>query len=137
MESPKDLTHQWFERVWNQLDEAAILELMHEEGEILGLGTTVVGREGFLGYHRAFRGGFDQIRIEIVDLVAEEDSVAGHARFSAIHRESGREVDIFLSFAGRFENGKLRWVRNVVDFTALLSQVGTLDPRAVNLLFGS
>jgi len=137
MESPKDLTHQWFERVWNQLDETAILELMHPDGEILGLGTTVVGREGFRGYHRAFRRGFDQIRIEIVDIVAEEHSVAGHSRFSALHRESGREVDIFLSFAGRFEDGKLRWMRHVVDFTALLSQVGTLDPRSVNLLLES
>lgn len=137
MESPKELTHQWFERVWNQLDEGAVMELMHPDGEILGLGTTVVGREGFIGYHRAFRRGFDQIRIEIVDLVAEDTAVAGHARFSAIHRGSGREVDIFLSFAGRFEDGKLRWVRNVVDFTALLSQIGTLDPRAVGLLFES
>lgn len=137
MESSKELTRQWFERVWNQLDEGAVMELMHPDGEILGLGTTVVGRDGFLGYHRAFRRGFDQIRIEIVDLVAEGASVAGHARFSALHRITGREVDVFLSFAGRFEDGKLRWVRNVVDFTALLSQVGTLDPRAVNLLFES
>jgi predicted ester cyclase len=137
METSKELTREWFERVWNQLDEGAVMELMHPEGEALGLGTSVVGREGFIEYHRAFRRGFDQIRIEIVDLVAEADSVAGHARFSGLHRVSGREVDIFLSFAGRFENGKLRWVRNVVDFTALLSQVGTLDPRAVNLLFES
>lgn len=137
MESSKELTRQWFERVWNQLDEGAVMELMYPDGEILGLGTTVLGREGFLIYHRAFRCGFDQIRIEIVDLVAEDASVAGHARFSAVHRVTGREVDIFLSFAVRFEDGKLRWMRHVVDFTALLSQVGTLDPRAVNLLFES
>jgi ketosteroid isomerase-like protein len=135
MESPKELFREWFERVWNQGDEAAIFELMHPEGEILGLGTTVMGREVFAGYHRAFRRGFSEILIEIVDLVGEDEAVAGHARFSAVHGESGREVDIFLSFAGRFEDGKLRWVRNVVDFTALLSQVGSIDPRAVNLLF--
>jgi predicted ester cyclase len=139
METPtsKELAHQWFDRVWNQLDEGAVLDLMHPRGEILGIGTAVVGRDGFLLYHRACRRGFDQIRIEIADLVGEADAVAGHARFSALHRESGREVDVLLSFACRYEKGKLRWARNIVDFTAVLSQVGTLDPRAVNALFGN
>jgi len=135
--SPEDLAHLWFNRVWNALDEEAVLQLMHRRGEILGLGTTVLGRDEFLSYHRAFRRGFDRVRIEIVDLVAEGAAAAGHARFSAVHRVSGREVDALLSFAVRFEGGKLRWARHVVDFTALLSQVGTLDPRAVGLLFES
>lgn len=135
--SPKELVLTWFDRVWNQFDECAVHELMSADGEVLGLGTTVLGREGFIGVHRSFREAFDQIRLDVVDLVGEGASVAGHARFSAIHRKSAREVDFFFSFAGRYEDDRLCWVRHVVDFTALLSQLGTLDPRAVNLIFES
>lgn len=138
MDSPsaKDLTRQWFERVWNKAGEGAILALMHPEGEILGLGTTVLGRESFTVYARLFQSGFDQIRIDLAEIVAEGDAVAGHARFTALHRSSRREVDVYLSFSAHFEDGLLRRMRHLVDFTGLLSQVGTLDPRAVNLLFG-
>ena len=133
--SPKELILTWFERVWNHLDERAIQELMCENGEILGLGTTVVDREGFIGIFRLYRAAVDQIHLEVVDLVEDASSVAGHARFSGIHRQTNREVDFLFSFAARCEGNRLSWMRHVVDFTALLSQIGTLDPRAVNFIF--
>ena len=129
------LMESWFDRVWNRLDEKAVHDLMSENGEILGLGTTVVGREGFIGILRLYQAAFDQIHLEVVDLVGDASSVAGHARFSAIHRQSAREVDVLYSFAARCEGDQLIWIRHVVDFAALLSQIGTLDPRAVNLIF--
>lgn len=132
---PKELIVTWFDRVWNQLDGNAVRELMNEDGEILGLGTTVVDPEGFIRILRLYRAAFDQIHLEVVDLVEDDSSVAGHARFSGIHRQSTREVDFLFSFAARCEGNRLSWIRHVVDFTALLSQIGTLDPRAVNMIF--
>lgn len=133
--SPENWTREWFERVWNRGEERAVQELMSGKAEILGLGTSVTNPEGFVRIHRAFRGAFQQILVEVADIVCDEMAVAGHARFTAMHRASGCEVDVLFSFAGRFEEGQVIWLRHVFDFTALLSQIGTLDPRAVNLLF--
>ena len=125
----------WFDRVWNEGEKSAVGELMSAEAEVLGLGTSVMNAAAFtetlLAYHRSF----DQVLVEVVDLVFGEDEGAGHARFSAMHRASGREVDVLFSFSVRFEDGRIIWLRHVVDFTALLSQIGTLDPRAVGLIF--
>ena len=125
----------WFERTWNDGEKSAVEELMSNEAEVLGLGTSVMNPTAFIETQRAFHQTFDQILVEVVDLVCGEDEGAGHARFSALHRASGREVDVLFSFAVRFEEGRIIWLRHVFDFTALLSQIGTLDPRAVGLIF--
>jgi len=125
----------WFKRAWNEGEKSAVGELMSTEAEVLGLGTSVMNPTAFIETQRAFHQSFDQILVEVVDLVCGEDEGAGHARFSALHRASGREVDVLFSFAVRFEDGRIIWLRHVFDFTALLSQLGTLDPRAVGLIF--
>ncbi len=125
----------WFDRAWNEGEMSAVGELMSAESEVLGLGTSVMNAVAFTETLRAYHQSFDQILVEVVDLVCGGDEGAGHARFSARHRASGREVDVLFSFSFRFEGGRIVWLRHVFDFTALLSQIGTLDPRAVGLIF--
>lgn len=137
MKTAKELTREWFDRVWNHLDRSAIEELMDPECEILGLTATVRGPRGFLSVHESFTRAFDQIHVELVELVAEENEVAGHARFGARHRESQRQVDMMFSFSGKFENGRLKQVRHVVDYTSLLAQLNLFDPRRIGVVFSS
>lgn len=125
----------WFDRAWSEGEMAAVGELMSAEAEVLGLGTAVMNAVAFGENLRSFHQTFDQIRVEVVDLVSGEDEGAGHARFSARHGVSGREVDVLFSFSVRFEDGRIIWLRHVFDFTALLAQLGTFDPRAVGLIF--
>lgn len=125
----------WFDRAWNEGEKSAVGELLSAEAEVLGLGTSVMNAAAFIETLLAYHRSFDQVLVEVVDLVCGEDEGAGHARFSARHRVSGREVDVLFSFAVRFEDGRIVWLRHVFDFTALLSQLGTLDPRAVGLIF--
>ncbi len=125
----------WFERAWNEGGKSAVGELMSAEAEVLGLGTAVMNAVAFGENLRSFHQTFDQIRVEVVDLVSGEDEGAGHARFSARHGVSGREVDVLFSFSVRFEDGRIIWLRHVFDFSALLAQLGTFDPRAVGLIF--
>ena len=131
----KGMIREWFERVWNQLDLTAVDELMHAQGEILGLGNTVVGRSGFKEVHHSFTASFDQIHVEVVDLVAEGNEVAGHSRFAARHRQSGREVDFMFSLHGLYEDGFLRKVRNVLDYTSLMAQLNLLEPERMQMIF--
>jgi predicted ester cyclase len=137
MKTAKELTREWFDRVWNHLDRSAIEELMDPECEILGLTATVRGPRGFLSVHESFTKAFDQIHVELVELVAEENEVAGHARFGARHRESQRQVDMMFSFSGKFENGRLKQVHHVVDYTSLLAQLNLFDPRRIGVVFSS
>ena len=131
----KEKTREWFDRVWNRLDLSVVDELMREDCEVLGLGNSVVGRAGFRSVHESFTAAFDQIHVEVIDFVAEGNEVAGHARFSARHRQSGREVDLMFSFYGCYEEGCLRRVRNVVDYTSLMAQMNLLEPEKMKLIF--
>ncbi|MEM9015713.1 MAG: nuclear transport factor 2 family protein [Verrucomicrobiota bacterium] len=131
----KAKTRDWFERVWNQLDRSAVGEMMHDEAEVMGLGPTAVGPSGFLEVHKRFSAAYGQIHVSIVDLVGERNEVAGHGRFSAVHLASQTEVDFLFSFAGEFSDGKLIWVRNVVDYTSLMGQLNLLDPKRFDLIF--
>lgn len=127
----------WFERVWNQLDEGAIEEMMAEDCEVLGVSAMPVNREQYVEFYRTVRSAFDEIRMEIADVVVEEDAAAGHVRFSGKHRDSGKEVDFVFSFAARLEEGRFVWVRNVVDYSLLLYQLGDFDLAAIERVFES
>lgn len=129
--------HHWFERAWNELDDGAIDDLMSENCEILGTGPMAVGREGYREFYRSVRDSFDQIRVEVADIVAEEAAVAGHARFSGLHKIEKKEVDFVFSFAAKLEGGKFVWVRNVVDFSILLTQLHWMDAAEIGKIFRS
>lgn len=129
------ITREWFDRLWNQLDVTVMDEWMHEECEVLGLGNTVVGRAGLRQVHESFTAAFDQIHVEVVDLVSDGKKVAGHARFAARHRQSEREVDFLFSLYGEFEEGQFRRVRNVVDYVSLMSQLNVLEPERMQMIF--
>ncbi|MEM7603012.1 MAG: ester cyclase [Verrucomicrobiota bacterium] len=131
----KQITMEWFERLWNQLDLTVVDQWMREDCEVLGLGNTVVGRSGLKQVHESFTSAFDQIHVEVVELVVDGAEVAGHARFAARHRQSEREVDFMFSLYGVFEDGGFRRVRNVVDYTSLMSQLNLLEPQRMQMMF--
>ena len=133
--SLKARTEEWFRRVWTEGDLSAIDELMDPGCEIVGLGIGAIGPEGFRAVHGAFHRGFSEIRVEPLELVEEGDMVSGHARFCAVHRNTGREVDMIFSLSGRFEKGRLVWIRNVVDHLSLMAQLKLFDPARIEVLF--
>lgn len=126
----------WFEQVWNQGNEDTIHEMMDEECEIKGLGLSEKGAEAFLGFYRTFQGAFDGIHIDLIDLMEEGENVMGNARFTAVHRQSGKKVDFVFSALGRWRDGKIVEARNVVDFTTMLTQVGALDESVMRTALG-
>ena len=134
-EDCKQLVRDWFERVWNQLDPAAIDELMSPDCEMLGLGQTVLGPEGFKAIQSQYSSAFDQIHVEPVELVGEDTIVAGTGRFSAKHKTSGLEVDFFFGYSAKCANGQVVWVRNVVDNASMLAQLHLLDESSFTSAF--
>lgn len=102
---------------------------------MLGFGNTVLGRAGFKRVHGSFVEAFEGIGVTWIDLIAEGAEVAGHARFTARHRASGREVDFLFSFSALIEDGRFRRIRQVMDYTSLLDQLQLLEPEKMKLVF--
>lgn len=127
MKSGKELMHEWYERVWNRGEEDAVFELMHESCEMQGLDLPERGPEGFLQFYKGFAGAFENMRIELIELVEEEGHVAGFAKFTGQHKKSGRDVELVYATSGKWENGVVVSTREIVDFGSLLSQIGAAE----------
>ena len=85
LEANKDLIRRFFERVWNQGDEAAIDELIAEEaaGNDPDFGA---GREAFRRQWRQWRAAFPDLHFAVEELVAEGDAVVCRWTLTGTHR---------------------------------------------------
>ncbi len=95
MSSNKVVARRWFEEVWNRRDASAISRMFAEDGIAHGLasdGGPLTGPEGFLPFHRAFIESFKDLRIEIDDLVEEDDKVAVRWHVTGTHTGHGLGV---------------------------------------------
>jgi predicted ester cyclase len=79
------LAHRWFDEVWNQGSTAALDELIHPGCLAYGFppDTPPAGPAEFKAAVQQFRHTFSDIRMTVVDVVAEPESPAGPARFAA------------------------------------------------------
>lgn len=87
-EANKRLARRWFEEVWNRQSEAAITEMLHQQGKSHGFpepDSVLLGPEGFKPVHRTFCGAFPDLHIEIEDVIAEGDRVAVRWRVTMTH----------------------------------------------------
>jgi len=129
--SGKELTLEWFKRVWNNGEQAAIHELMSPNCEVKGLDLPATGPEGFLPFYHNFQALFDDIHMDIFEMIEDDGHIVGHGRFQAMHKKSGNKVDIIFSSSIKWVDGKATEARNVVDFVGMLSQMGELDSELV------
>ena len=78
-EQNKALAKRWFKEVWEEGNEATIDELFHPEGHAYGFPTPdsdLVGPEAFKELVRSFTTTFSAFRVELHDIIAEDDRVA-------------------------------------------------------------
>ena len=92
--SPQQIVQDFYDRVWNRLDKAAIPELIHPDFTFRGsLGPTMAGHEAFSAYVDAVTEALADYRCTILDLVTEGERAFARMRFEGIHRGP------FLGFA--------------------------------------
>lgn len=124
------MTHDWFERVWNQRDDSAIDEMMAEDVWIDGFdpnGERVFGREVFKQGRQEYLAIFPDLVIA-VDHVAVDDnqSIAWLTCTSTcdpiIFGISGspKQVTFNVVAWAELENGKFVGGRNLIDFGAVM-----------------
>ena len=85
--SPQQIVQDFYDRVWNRLDRAAIPELIHPDFTFRGsLGPTMTGHAAFSAYVDAVTEALADYRCTILDLVTEGERAFARMRFEGIHR---------------------------------------------------
>jgi steroid delta-isomerase-like uncharacterized protein len=130
----KTLVRRWFEEVWNKGRVAAIDELLAPNGVVHGLGEDMQGAAAFKPFHAAYRDAFPDVKIELEDLIAEEDKVAFRWSATATHKGNGLNFAATnrpVRFSGmgiiRVENGKLVEGWNIFDQLGMMQQLGVVN----------
>lgn len=127
------LTESWFERVWNSAEEDAIHELLSPDCEIVG--SEAKGLEGFVPLWKSFQNTFEEISVQIRELVCDQDSVAGVVEFAGRHVASCKSVSFPIGIVAEWRNGQIIRARNVLDFGSLLTQVEFIEPSLLAEVF--
>jgi len=118
--SVPSLVQDFYERIWNQGELAAAIDLVSEGFVFRGsLGSESRGREAFLDYVRSVRNSLTNYRCEILDCVAEESKAFAKMRFSGTHMATfrgypptGKPVDWLGAALFHFANNSIAelWV---------------------------
>jgi predicted ester cyclase len=135
-QTPEALARDWFESVWNRLDESAIDRLMHPDAVAHGLGAQPLrGSAQFKPFFHAFKGAFSNIRIQIDRAVTQGDMVAVLCHVTANHAgdafgpATGRDVEFWGTTFIRARDGKIVEGWNTFDFLTMYQQIGWVpDP---------
>jgi predicted ester cyclase len=122
----RSLLYDWFDSVWNNNDKQSINRLMKPDAVFHGLSSdpSLSGVEGFNIFVDQFRNAFDNIQIEIADVIAQDDMEAGRTNVSATHKQTGRQVRFSGLCFVRVEKGQIAEAWNEYNFLAMHSQLG-------------
>ena len=130
-DTPDALAREWFENVWNRLDESAIDRLMHPDAQVFGLGPAPLrGPEAFKPLFRMFRDALSGIRITVERAIVQGDEAAvlchvtGRHTGPAFGPPSGRDVDFHGITIVRVQDGRLIEGWNAFDFLTMYQQIG-------------
>jgi hypothetical protein len=115
-ENSESLLAQWFRRVWNEEDAAAIEELAAPDMQSHGLVQTIVGPGTWRKeFYEPMRASFDSIRVVLEEIVAGDKIFA---RLAAMH-------GMCLM---RIADGKIAEAWDAWDFLGLLESMKLLPP---------
>ena len=122
----KTLLHQWFNQVWNENQEDAIDKLIALNAHAHGIAgpEILTGPEGFKTFYKSFKDQFENIQIDIRDVIAEDNMEAAHTDVTATHRETGKQVKFSGLCLARIEDGKIAEAWNHYDFMNMYQQLG-------------
>ncbi|MBC7829951.1 MAG: ester cyclase [Chitinophagaceae bacterium] len=120
------LLYKWFDEVWNKSDEDAIDGLMTNDSTAQGILTDdqPKGAEGFKIFFKDFKSRFHDIKIDVDDVISQDDIESARTTVSAIHTESGKNVRFSGMCMVKIVGGKIAEAWNNYDFLNLYEQLG-------------
>jgi steroid delta-isomerase-like uncharacterized protein len=136
MSTHKELARRWFEEVWNRRDEIAIARMFAPDGIAHGLspdGQDLVGPAGLVNFHRAYLDAFRDLRIELDDLIEEDNKVAIRWHATGTHTghglgvaPNGKTMNVVGMSIVRMRDGLIVEAWNTFDVLGMHQQLGTL-----------
>lgn len=133
----KKLTHDWFENVWNKNDVNSVHRLMCSSCVFHDLVSKVPGPAGFIPFFQVYQNAFDNLKIDIEEIIEEGEICMGHATFSAFHNKTKKNVKFDFSFFAKWNNSKLVEAKNIIDTPALLTQLGIQNLDQMHEIFAT
>ena len=132
MTQPESLAREWFDQVWNHLDESAIDRLMHPEALVHGWGPSPMrGPEEFKRFFHQFKDAMADIRIDIDRAAVDGETcavlchvVARHAGDTLGGPATRRPVNFWGMTMIRVKDGKIIEGWNAFDFLTMYQQIG-------------
>jgi predicted ester cyclase len=120
------LLYQWFEEVWNQNQSAAINTLMAHNANAHGIlpDDHPNGAEGFKAFHKEFNDQYENIKVDVIEVVSEDDMECGLTEVTATHRDTGKAVKFSGLCMIRKEGKKIAEAWNHYDFLGMYQQLG-------------
>jgi len=120
------LLHRWFEEVWNQNQEDSIDQLMTQDGVAHGIVAPdqPKGTAGFKIFYNGFKDQFENIHVDVKDVISEDDMECGLTEVTATHRETGKTVKFSGLCMIRVNDGKIAEAWNHYDFLEMHQQLG-------------
>ena len=120
------LLYRWFDEVWNRNDENAIDKLMTADSKAHGIITEgqPTGAEGFKLFFKDFNHQFNNIKIAVEDVIAQDDMEAARTTVTAVHTETNQPVQFSGICMVKLENGKIAEAWNNYDFLNMYQQLG-------------
>lgn len=124
-EKTKTLLYQWFDEVWNQGQEDSIELLMAADSHAHGITEheEIEGPAGFKAFYHGFKDQFDDINIDIKQVIGEDDMECALTHVTATHKESGKRVNFSGMCMVKIENNRIVEAWNQYDFLGLQKQL--------------
>ena len=135
LEANKECVREFFRRIWNEGDEAAIDEFIAAEaaGNDPDFG---IGREGFRQQWRQWRDAFPDLHFQVEELVAEGDTVVSRWTLTGTHRgefmgipPTGRAIRVGGMSLDHLRDGQLVSGFDGWDALGLRRQLGALPDK--------
>jgi steroid delta-isomerase-like uncharacterized protein len=131
-----DLIRRWFEEVWNQGRGETIYEMCAKDAIGYGQaqrGTDIHGPEHFEQFWRAFRGAFSGMKLELHDVVEQDDKVVARWTMTIVHtgdflgiQPTNREVSVNGMSMQQFKNSQIVAGWDSWDQLGLMVQLGAV-----------
>ena len=104
-------SYKWFDRVWNNLQRNAIDDLVNNNAIIHNItdesSPDDIGIDAFKKFYDDFTGQYRNIRVNVDDVVSQDDMETTRCTVTAFHITSNQEVIIRGTTIVRIRNGKI------------------------------
>jgi predicted ester cyclase len=88
VETNKALAREFFRRIWNEREEAAI-DALHDENAVGNDPDFGTGKEAFRAHWKTWMAAFPDLHFEIVDIIGEGEKVLTRWRLTGTHLGPG------------------------------------------------